>query len=110
MPNVEHSFVLYALLLEPGGCPRVHITLFELVEPGPKKKKKVGDCGWSRCPRNRVLSHVAKNVVYLWFVAVAGYELCGTPMSHTLKAVDRVESLQVNPITTKPTLKAFLSF
>ena len=38
MPNVEHSFVLYALLLEPGGCLRAHITLFELVEPEGKKK------------------------------------------------------------------------
>ena len=38
MPNVEHSFVLYALLLEPGGCLRAHITLFELVEPEEKKK------------------------------------------------------------------------
>ena len=37
MPNVEHSFVLYALLLEPGGCLRAHITLFELVEPEKKK-------------------------------------------------------------------------
>ena len=31
-------------------------------------------------------------------------------MSHALKAVDGVESLQVNPITIKPTLKAFSSF
>ena len=38
MPNVEPSFVLYALLLEPGGCLRAHITLFELVEPEQKKK------------------------------------------------------------------------
>ena len=38
MPNVEPSFVLYALLLEPGGCLRAHITLFELVEPEGKKK------------------------------------------------------------------------
>ena len=37
MPNVEPSFVLYALLLEPGGCLRAHITLFELVEAGEKK-------------------------------------------------------------------------
>ena len=38
MPNVEPSFVLYALLLEPGGCLRARITLFELVEPEQKKK------------------------------------------------------------------------
>ena len=42
MPNVEHSFVLYALLLEPGGCLRAHITLFELVEP--EKKKRAQNC------------------------------------------------------------------
>ena len=41
MPNVEHSFVLYALLLEPGGCLRAHITLFELVELEGKKKPEV---------------------------------------------------------------------
>ena len=39
MPNVEPSFVLYALLLEPGGCLRAHITLFELVEPEGKKNR-----------------------------------------------------------------------
>ena len=41
MPNVEHSFVLYALLLEPGGCLRAHITLFELVEPEKKKSNNL---------------------------------------------------------------------
>ena len=45
MPNVGHSFVLYALLLEPGGCLRAHITLFELVEPEKKKKKKLAAKG-----------------------------------------------------------------
>ena len=25
---------------------------------------------WSRCPRNRILSHVAKDMPYSWFVAV----------------------------------------
>ena len=34
-----NKFVLYALLLEPGGCLRAHITLFKLVEPEGKKKK-----------------------------------------------------------------------
>ena len=41
MPNVEPSFLLYALLLEPGGCLRAHITLFELVEPEGKKKEGI---------------------------------------------------------------------
>ena len=35
------------------------------------KTQKVGDCGWVRCPRNRVLSHVAKDMACSWFVAVA---------------------------------------
>ena len=26
------------------------------------KPQKVGDCGWTRCPRNSVLSHVAQNI------------------------------------------------
>ena len=34
------------------------------------KPQKVGDCGWSRCPRNRILSHVAKDMAYSWFVDV----------------------------------------
>ena len=37
------------------------------------KPQKVGGCGWSRCPRNRVLSHVAKDMGYSWFVAVASH-------------------------------------
>ena len=38
--NVEPSFVLYALLLDPGCCLRAHIILVELVEPEGKKKEK----------------------------------------------------------------------
>ena len=38
------------------------------------KPQKVGDCGWIRCPRNRVLTHVAKDMACSWFVAVASYE------------------------------------
>ena len=37
MTNVEPSFVLYALLLDPGCCLRAHIILIELVEPEKKK-------------------------------------------------------------------------
>ena len=40
MTNVEPSFVLYALLLDPGCCLRAHITLIELVEPGKKKQPR----------------------------------------------------------------------
>ena len=37
------------------------------------KPQKVGDCGWIRCPRNRVLGHVAKDMACSWFVAVASH-------------------------------------
>ena len=35
------------------------------------KPQNVGGCGWTRCPRNCVLSHVAKDMACSWFVAVA---------------------------------------
>ena len=38
------------------------------------KPQNVGDCGWIRCPRNCVLSHVAINMACSWLVAVASYE------------------------------------
>ena len=31
---------------------------------------KMGGCGWIRCARNRVLSHVAQDMVFFWFGAV----------------------------------------
>ena len=31
------------------------------------KPQKVGGCGWTRCPRNLVLSHVAQDTVRSWF-------------------------------------------
>ena len=34
------------------------------------KPQKVGGCRWSRCPRNRILTHVAKDMAYSWVVAV----------------------------------------
>ena len=36
------------------------------------KPPKVGGCGWIRCIRNHVLSHVAQDMVYFWFGAVGG--------------------------------------
>ena len=33
------------------------------------KPQKVGGCGWTRCPRNLVLSHVAQNTARSWFWA-----------------------------------------
>ena len=32
--------------------------------------QKVGGCGWTRCPRNRILSHVAQDTACSWFRAV----------------------------------------
>ena len=34
------------------------------------KPPKVGGCGWIRCTRNHVLSHVAQDMVWFWFGAV----------------------------------------
>ena len=31
------------------------------------KPQKVGGCGWTRCPRNRILSHVAQDTARAWF-------------------------------------------
>ena len=36
------------------------------------KPPKVGGCGWTRCARNRVLGHVAQDMVCFWFGAVGG--------------------------------------
>ena len=33
------------------------------------KPQKVAGCGWTRCPRNSVLSHVAQNTARAWFRA-----------------------------------------
>ena len=43
MRNVEHSFVLYALLLEPGGCLRLTLHSLNLLSLG---KKKTEECDW----------------------------------------------------------------
>ena len=31
------------------------------------KPQKVGGCGWTRCPRNRILGHVAQDTALLGF-------------------------------------------
>ena len=33
------------------------------------KPQKVGGCGWTRCPRNSVLSHIAQDMARSWFRA-----------------------------------------
>ena len=71
MPNVEPSFVLYALLLEPGGCLRAHITLFELVEPeGKKNNQPPSPCTMSI---DQIADHLAARlttVTDVWYVVV----------------------------------------
>ena len=37
------------------------------------KPQKVGGCGWTRCPRNRILSHVAQDTARAWFRAVGAH-------------------------------------
>ena len=44
------------------GGLRVSLGDFEASKP-----KKVGGCGWARCPRNSVLSHVAQDTARSWF-------------------------------------------
>ena len=36
------------------------------------KRQKVGGCGWTRCPQDRVLSHVAQDMPRSWFRAGCG--------------------------------------
>ena len=37
------------------------------------KPQKVGGCGWTRCPRNSYLSHVAQDTARSWFRGVAAH-------------------------------------
>ena len=37
------------------------------------KPQKVGGCGWTRCPRNRILSHVAQDMARAWFRGVGAH-------------------------------------
>ena len=37
------------------------------------KPQKVGGCGWTRCPRNSVLSHVAQDTARAWFRGVGAH-------------------------------------
>ena len=32
-----------------------------------RKPQKVGGCGWTRCPRNEIFSHVAQDTAHSWF-------------------------------------------
>ena len=37
------------------------------------KPQKVGGCGWTECPQNRILSHVAHDTARAWFRGVGTY-------------------------------------
>ena len=37
------------------------------------KPQKVGGCGWTRCPRNRILSHRAQDTARAWFRGVGAH-------------------------------------
>ena len=37
------------------------------------KRQKVGGCGWTRCPRNSLLSHVAQDTARAWFRGVGAH-------------------------------------
>ena len=90
----KHLFIFLPLLdpVDPFGHPPVWAWACSLPQPsGPRywglgvhlgnsegwKPQKVGGCGWSRCPRNRILSHVAKDMAYSWFVAVGIWSFWG---------------------------------
>ena len=40
------------------------------------KPQKVGGCGWNRCPRNSVLSHIAQDTTCSWFWACLTQTAC----------------------------------
>ena len=78
--------------VDPFGHPPIWSSACSLPEPsGPRygglgvrlgnyegwKPQKVGGCGWSWCPRNRIWSHVAKDMAYSWFVAVGIWSFWG---------------------------------
>ena len=37
------------------------------------KPQKLGGCGWTRCPLNRILSHVAEDPARAWFWGVGAH-------------------------------------
>ena len=37
------------------------------------KPQKVGGCGWTRCPRNRILSRIAQDMARAWFRGVGAH-------------------------------------
>ena len=37
------------------------------------KPQKVGGCGWTRCPRNRILKHITQDTARAWFRGVGAH-------------------------------------
>ena len=79
-PNLSWLFLILAWDVGDSFCVMWwdEITLF--FGGGPTvttKPQKVGGCGWSRCPPNHILSHVAKDMAYSWFVAVSIWSFWG---------------------------------
>ena len=70
------------------GCMGVRLGDSEAWKP-----QKVVDCGWTRCPRNRILSHVAQDTARAWFRGVgahcadfgAFWRLFGPFLGHTVE-------------------------
>ena len=50
------------------GCLGVHLGNSE-----GWKLQKVGGCGWTRCPRNSVFSHIAQDTARAWFRGVGAH-------------------------------------
>ena len=46
------------------------------------KPQKLGGCGWTRCPRNQILSHVAQDTVRAWFRGVGAHCAVFGPFWH----------------------------
>ena len=72
-----HLFELAACSLPQPSGPRYWGLGVRLGNSEGWKPQKVGGCGWSRCPRNRILSHVAQDMAYSWFVAVGIWSFWG---------------------------------
>ena len=78
------------------------------------KPQKVGGCGWTRCPRNSVLCHVAQDTARAWFRGVgahcadfgAFWRLFGPFLGHivelkgTRRLFDTVKSSRTCSVTT----------
>ena len=51
--------------------------------------QKVGDCGWTRCPRNWILSHVAQDTAWSSFRAFRGFGPKKAVLGHKMRSFGR---------------------